>query len=174
MTATHASPRSSRSVSQTLLQNDRRPTDRSRSRRSASSRHSRRTLQSVAPLPSPISPSIVAPQHRSLHGHRRRTRRFYYLSLISEASLKIVINALLLSAFAVALGRLLPEMWRNHQQRLAIETELELTQQRVQILEQNFSKTFDPSSSIDLIEQQSYQVDPHKQRIVFLEKSNPE
>jgi hypothetical protein len=40
----------------------------------------------------------------------------------------------------------------------------------VNTLEEHFSQTFDPRSSICLIEQQSYQVDPHKQRIVFTDK----
>jgi len=123
--------------------------------------------------PSSVQSSPVQrphPQPRSLHGHRRKTRRLYYLSLISEAGLKILINGLLLSAFAVALGRLLPQMWQNNQQRLAIETELETTEQRVNTLEQHFSQTFDPDSAMGLIEQQSYQVDPQKQRIVFLDK----
>jgi len=89
---------------------------------------------------------------------------------MSEAGLKIVVNGLLLSAFAVALGRLLPQMWQTNQQRLAIETELEVTQQRVHTLEQHFSQTFDPRGAMSLIEQQSYQVDPQKQRIVFVDK----
>jgi hypothetical protein len=114
-------------------------------------------------------------QPRSFQPHqtqspRRRSRRFYYLTLISEASLKILINALLLSAFAVALGRLLPQMWRNNQQRVAIETELEITQARVDGLEQRFSQTFAPQTALSIIEDQSYQVDPQKRRVVFLEK----
>jgi len=61
-------------------------------------------------------------------------------------------------------------MWRNNQQRIAIETELEVTQKRVDTLEQHFSQAFAPNAPLDLIEQQSYQVDPQKQRIVFLDK----
>lgn len=183
MTTTQTASRSSYPVSQNLPQdssqnfspNDRR--HRSKSRRNSSLR-SGRTLQAVAPhqttarspIPSIIRPSLGTSQPRSLHGHRRKSRRLYYVSLISEAGLKIVINALLLTAFAVALGRLLPQMWRNNQQRIAIETELEVTQKRVDTLEQHFSQAFAPNAPLDLIEQQSYQVDPQKQRIVFLDK----
>jgi hypothetical protein len=183
MTATRPAPRSSRPAPYPATQRSRR--QRSKSRRSAATTQAQHPPQNITPLTphsARLHPSIpfqatpqaqsLHPSHppRSVHGHRRRTRRFYYFSLISEAGLKILINGLLLSACAVALGRLLPQMWQNNQQRLAIETELEVTQQRVNTLEEHFSQTFDPRSSIGLIEQQSYQVDPHKQRIVFTDK----
>ncbi|MGA0199012.1 MAG: hypothetical protein ACO3NK_07795 [Prochlorotrichaceae cyanobacterium] len=117
----------------------------------------------------PVQPRSKLPSRSP--SPRRRSRRFYYLTVISEASLKILINALLLSAFAVALGRLLPQMWRNNQQRVAIETELEMTQARVDGLEERFSQTFAPQTSFRIIEDQRYQVDPQKRRVVFLDKA---
>jgi len=187
MTATRTALRSSRPTSDPAPLRSRR--QRSNSRRSSvptqsPQSQSRQNTGNLAPLfppsspkPHPLQPNPFqphprqqAPHSRSLPGHRRKTRRFYYLSLMSEAGLKIVVNGLLLSAFAVALGRLLPQMWQTNQQRLAIETELEVTQQRVHTLEQHFSQTFDPRGAMSLIEQQSYQVDPQKQRIVFVDK----
>ncbi len=126
--------------------------------------------QNVASTVAPHSPrrSSLSP-FQSPHP-RRKTRRFYYFTLLSEASLKLLINGLLLSAFSVALIRLVPEMLRHHQQRAAIEAELGLTQARVAGLEQEFSRTFDPRESTALIEEQGYSIDPHKHPIVLLEK----
>jgi len=126
------------------------------------------TIAPHSPQRSPLSPS---PTLRSpSNPPRRKTRRFYYFTLLSEASLKLLINGLLLSAFSVALIRLVPEMLRHHQQRAAIEKELSLTQARMAVLEQEFSRTFDPRESTTLIEEQGYSIDPHKHPIVLLEK----
>jgi hypothetical protein len=112
----------------------------------------------------------VTPAPRLQH---RRYRRQYYQALGAEASLKIFVNGLLLATFAVALTRLVPEMLQNHHQQISIEKELTLTEKRVHHLNQEFSQTFAPDSSLRLIEQQSYPVDPRQQRIIFLEKPNP-
>lgn len=125
--------------------------------------------QNFYPTIAPHSPPSPIPRSPS-NPPRRKTRRFYYFTLLSEASLKLLINGLLLSAFSVALIRLVPEMLRHHQQRAAIEKELSLTQARMAVLEQEFSRTFDPRESTTLIEEQGYSIDPHKHPIVLLEK----
>lgn len=131
-----------------------RPTPRPTQRSSSSYR--------VAPTPS-APPAQRSPRIQP----RRRSRRFYHLTLASEASLKLFINGLLLAGFSVALVRLLPQMWQHQAELAAIETELTLTEKRVHTLENTFQATFDPTQAPTLIEQESYRVDKNKRRVVW-------
>ena len=129
----------------------------------------------------PSRPSGLRPRtgrsdrSRGVSSHRaasRRQYRFRHFSLLSEASLKLVINGLLISTFSVALAQLLPEVWTNHQKRVAIESELQKAEQRVVELEVAFEQTFDPAAAQEIREQVGYNLDPYKRRVVLLDPQN--
>jgi hypothetical protein len=84
-----------------------------------------------------------------------------------ETTAKIGVN-LVISAVAVsALTQLLPYHWSQQDKLRDIRTEVKLMEGRVNNLQAEFSRSFDPRQAKSIMEEQGYRFEPNQRRVVF-------
>ncbi len=123
--------------------------------------------QTVSPESS--SPKPVSPSRRKSR-RRKANRRFgNYRGLTVELTAKLLINGLIATA-AITASQQLIAYYQTQQSRLAeLEQEVEKTQARVNRLNEEFARNFDPYQHDIWIKEKTNQIEPHQRRIVWLE-----
>lgn len=107
---------------------------------------------------------------------RKVTRRQFprYGGLTLEISAKILTNALMIAVAIAALSKLIPNYQTQNARLEELDNEVEQTQTRVDRLNQEFTRNFDPYQSEEIWQQHTYQIKPNQRRIVWLEpETNP-
>lgn len=84
-----------------------------------------------------------------------------------EASIKILVNIGFSCLAIMSIKALLPYHIAQQSKLEEIDLEIEKIQPRVNLLEENFSVTFDPQKSPQVMQKNSYKVDPNLTRIFF-------
>lgn len=103
--------------------------------------------------------------------HRQFPR---YGGLTLEISAKILTNALMIAVAIAALSKLIPNYQTQNARLEELDNEVEQTQTRVDRLNQEFTRNFDPYQSEEIWQQHTYQIKPNQRRIVWLEpETNP-
>lgn len=115
-------------------------------------------IQPLRPL-QPVETRRVL-QRRSC---RRRSEQFMALQTVA----KLTVNVLLSAVAVSALVKLLPYYQSQQEKLQEIQTEVNMTEGRVDILRTAFSRYFDPQQAKSIMQDQSNRVDPG-QRSVFL------
>lgn len=115
-------------------------------------------MNAIQPL-RPLQP--VKPRRH----HRRCRRPYRFMALQTTA--KLTVNVLLSAAAVSALVKLLPYYQSQQQKLQEIQTEVNMTEGRVDSLRTAFSRYFDPQQAKSIMQDQSNRVDPG-QRSVFL------
>ncbi len=88
--------------------------------------------------------------------------------VLLETLTKLTASLILLAATTVALTRALP-YYKAQQDRLQeAQTELKLAEARVDQLQADFQRYFDPQQARTLMQEQSYRIDPSQRRVVWL------
>ncbi len=111
------------------------------------------------------------PQKKSRFRRKKATPRNLRQSrgLTLEVGVKILINAAILTVAINALNKLIPN-YRTQISRLEeVEQEVRKNQARVNDLNEEFSRNFDPAQSQIIIQQQTNQIEPNQRQIVWLE-----
>lgn len=98
--------------------------------------------------------------------HRRSCRRPYRFMAL-QTTAKLTVNVLLSAAAVSALVKLLPYYQSQQEKLQEIQTEVNMTEGRVDSLRTAFSRYFDPQQAKSIMQDQSNRVDPG-QRSVFL------
>ncbi len=126
--------------------------------------------------------ALVQPSHRPLPSDLPRVRRSRSAvnrsnlqgastlpkGVLLETLTKLTASVILLTATTVALTRALP-YYKAQQDRLQeAQTELKLAEARVDRLQQDFQRYFDPQQARTLMQEQSYRIDPSQRRVVWL------
>lgn len=109
--------------------------------------------------------------------NRKVTRRQFprYGGLTLEISAKILTNTLIIAAAIAALSKLIPTYQAQTARLEEVENEVEQTQARVDRLNKEFTRNFDPYQSEEIWQQHTHQIKPNQRRIVWLEpETNPE
>ncbi len=119
------------------------------------------------------SPTATAPPDRLSRraDRRRRAHAFHpsYRPQTIEVAIKFGMNALFILGCVAALLHLLPQI-RNQQRELQeIQAEATLTKTRVEHLQADFDRYFDPQQAKSVMQEQGHRVDPSQRRVVFLE-----
>ena len=76
-------------------------------------------------------------------------------------------NLALIAAAISALTQLLPYHWSQQDKLRAIRTEVNVTQERVNSLQIELNRNFDPRRAKVLMQQQGYRFDPKQKQVVF-------
>jgi len=84
-----------------------------------------------------------------------------------ETTVKIGVNLVISAVSISALSQLLPYHWLQQDKLREIRTEVKLMEGRVDKLQADFSRSFDPRQAKSIMQEQGYRFDPNQRRIVF-------
>jgi hypothetical protein len=109
---------------------------------------------------------------------RRRTRRVQnqrrsqsYRAIALETFAKLAVNVTLSIAAVAALVQLLPYHFSTQTKLREIREEVKQTQARVNGLQNEFKRAFDPQQSKTVMQNNSHRVDPERRQIILMEKN---
>jgi hypothetical protein len=91
-----------------------------------------------------------------------------------ETTVKIGVNVVISVTAVSALVQLLPYHWLQQDKLREIGTEVKLMEARVNTLNRQFSRNFDPRESKSIMQQQSYRFDPTQRQVVIMNKDGSE
>ena len=107
------------------------------------------------------------PSQRVIERPKRRLRQRSHHIMALETTIKIGVNLAIATAAISALTQLLPYHWSQQDKLRAIRTEVNLTQERVNNLQLELKRNFDPRQSKVLMQQQGYRFRPGQKQVVF-------
>jgi hypothetical protein len=85
-----------------------------------------------------------------------------------ETTAKIAVNLVISAAAVSALVQLLPYHWRQQDRLREVRTEVKLMEERVQSLQMEFKRNFDPRQAHSIRQQQGYKFKPNELPVVFV------
>lgn len=112
----------------------------------------------------PLTPP--PPPDRSSARPRRQRQR--HRPLATEALVKLSVNGVLAIAAVSALVRLLPYTLTQQAKLLELEAEVTDLGNRVDRLQADLNRQFDPQQAASIMQEQSIRVDPRQRQIVWL------
>ncbi len=126
------------------------------------------------PVPKDISyrsknRSKKAPSSRK-KAKRRQLPRHRGLTL--ELSSKIIVNCVMIAAAITAISKLVPNYQTQRLRLEEVQEEVAQTQARVDELNREFTRNFDPHQSEIIMQEQTNQIKPNQRHIVWLEPNN--
>lgn len=101
---------------------------------------------------------------------RKRVNANPYRVLALENTVKLLVNGLLIVGTASALVKLLPYSFSQQAKLQEITTEVNLTQNRVDNLQKDFKRNFDPQQAQKIMQEQSNRVAPGQRQVIILDK----
>jgi uncharacterized membrane protein (DUF106 family) len=101
---------------------------------------------------------------------RRQLPRQRGLTL--EISSKIIVNCVIIAAAMTAISKLVPNYQTQRLRLEEVQQEVAQTQARVDELDREFTRNFDPHQSEIIMQQQTNQIKPNQRHIVWLEPNN--
>ena len=112
-----------------------------------------------------VTPPIQ--NQRVIERPKRRLRQRSHYIMALETTAYIGVNFVIVTAAISALTQLLPYHWSQQDKLRAIRTEVNLTQKRVNNLQIELKRNFDPSQAKVLMQQEGYRFDPKQKQVVF-------
>jgi len=100
----------------------------------------------------------IRSQHSSRH-HRARA---------IESSAKLSVNCILAIAAGTALVKLLPYGFEQQAKLQQIHSEVVLVKERVDRLQTDFNRNFDPQQTKAIMQEQSSRVDPQQRQVIWV------
>lgn len=129
-------------------------------------------MNAIQPLRPPLEPALKpVPSRRVARTHHRVKRNQSATVITIETTAKLVVNILLSTAAIGALVQLLPYHKSVQVKLEQIKAEATQTEERVNRLQKDFSRSFDPQQAKDVMQEQSHRVDPSRRQIVLLDKN---
>lgn len=122
-----------------------------------------------------IQPSRPPVQHEASPAPRpkktqRRPRRHAYKAIAVENTARLCTNVAISAIAAYGLAHLLPHLWSQQQKWQEISTEVQRTEGRVNNLQQDFQRYFDPRQTETLMKQQSNMLEPGESQVIWQHK----
>lgn len=127
-------------------------------------------MNAFQPSRQPLQPI----QKRQTPRPKRHLRQRSYQVMALEASVKIGVNFVILAAAASALTQLLPYHWLQQQKLREVRTEVKIMEGRVNTLQAEFIRNFDPRQTKTMIEQQGYKFQPNQRLVVLTNQDGKE
>lgn len=122
-------------------------------------------IQPSRPPLQPVEPRRVVPQRKS------RNRGRPYQSMAVQTTVKLTVNVLLSAAAVSALVKLLPYYQSQQEKLQEIQTEVKLTEGRVNRLRTDFNRYFDPQQAKNIMQEQSNRVNPGQRPVILLNQA---
>jgi hypothetical protein len=98
---------------------------------------------------------------------KRHLRQRSYQLMALESTAKIAVNLAIATAAVSALVQLLPYHWSQQEKLRENRTEVKLMEGRVNSLQAEFSRNFDPRQTRSIMQQQGYRFEPSQRQVVF-------
>lgn len=115
---------------------------------------------------------LASPKKRRLPAQpTSRRRRQDYWAMTAQVVTKILVNGVLTVTAIAALNKLISEHQTQQIKLEEIRTEVENTQQRVDLVRTQFNRSFDPLQAESLIQEQTTRANPNQRPIIWLEKT---
>lgn len=127
--------------------------------------------QYPSPQPQPQSqPSQPRQARRSTSRQQIQQRHKQQISALTiETSIKLA-TQLILSGVAVStLWQIIPQHRASQEKLSQIQSEVQITQQRVDLQKANFSRNFDPQQAQSIMQEHTNKVAPGQRQIIWLE-----
>ncbi len=122
-------------------------------------------IQQSRPPLQPLEPRRVEPRpRRHRRSHPYRVKAF-------ETTAKLAVNIVLSTAALSALVQILPYQWSQQGKLGEIQTEVTLIEGRVNRLQTDFSRYFDPQEAKSIMQEQSNRLEPGQRQLVLLHKA---
>jgi len=116
----------------------------------------------------PSRPPLKPPVRRTSPA---KSRPSVHRVVALETTVKLVINILLSAVALSGTVQLLRYQWLQQEKLREIQTEVSSTQKRVDRLQTDFNRYFDPQQAKSIMQEQSNRVAAGQQRIILLDKS---
>ncbi|MBD2435266.1 hypothetical protein [Nostoc sp. FACHB-110] len=105
---------------------------------------------------------------------KRHLRQRSYQVMALETTVKIGVNLAVFAAAVSALTQLVPYHWLQQEKLREVRTEVKLMEGRVNTLQAEFTRNFDPRQTKSIIEQQGYKFSPNQRLIVIMNQDGKE
>jgi len=122
-------------------------------------------MNAIQPSRPPLQP---IQKRRVVPRPKRHLRQRSYQVMALESTAKIAVNLLVTGVAASALAQLLPYHWLQQGKLREISTEVKLMEGRVNGLQAEFGRNFDPQQTKTIMQQQGYRFDPSQRRVVLM------
>jgi trimethylamine:corrinoid methyltransferase-like protein len=131
-------------------------------------------MNALQPSRYPQQPQQPLDKRRLTPRPKRRLRQRSHQIMVLETTAKIGVNLVITAAAISALTQLLPYHWSQQEKLREINTEVKLMEGRVNKLQKEFGRNFDPRQAKSLMEEQGYRFDPNQRRVIFPKDLNQE
>ena len=122
-------------------------------------------MNAIQPSRPPLQP---IPRRRVAPRPKRHLRQRSYQVMALETTAKIGVNVVISVAAVSALIKLLPDHWSQQAKLQKINTELRQVEARVNTLNVEFSRNFDPRQAKSIMQEQGYRFDPNQRPIMLI------
>jgi hypothetical protein len=123
---------------------------------------------SQRPQQPPIQKKTTVPRPK------RHLRQRSYKVMAVEVTTKLAVNFAISTAAISALVQLLPHHWSQQSKLREVSTEVKQMEKRVSILQEKFSRNFDPRQAKSVMQQQTYKFEPGQRPIILLNQYGQE
>ncbi|BAY21959.1 hypothetical protein NIES2100_17220 [Calothrix sp. NIES-2100] len=128
-------------------------------------------MNAIQPSREPLQP---IQKRRVVPRPKRHLRQRSHQVMAVEVTAKIAVNLAISAAAVSALMQLLPYHWLQQDKLREMRTETKQMEGRVNVLQGQFSRNFDPSQAKSIMQQQSYRFDPSQRQIVLMNQDQAE
>lgn len=122
-------------------------------------------MNAIQPSRPPLQP---IPRRQVAPRPKRHLRQRSYQVMALETTAKIGVNIVISVAAVTALVRLLPYHWSQQAKLQEVNTELRQVEARVNALNVEFSRNFDPRQAKSIMQEQGYRFDPNQRPIMLI------
>jgi hypothetical protein len=91
-----------------------------------------------------------------------------------ETTAKIAVNLAISGAAISALVQLLPYHWSQQEKLREMRTEVNQMEGRVNLLQTEFGRNFDPQQTKNIMQQQGYRFAPNQRQVVLMNQDRKE
>ncbi len=122
-------------------------------------------MNAFQPSRPPIQP---VEQRPTVPRPKRHLRQRAYQVMALETTAKVAVNIVISAASVSALVQLLPYHWLQQDKLREVHTEVKIMEGRVQNLQTEFSRNFDPSEAKSIMQQKSYRFDANQRPVILM------
>lgn len=122
-------------------------------------------MNAFQPYKTPLQP---VEQRRIKPRPKRHLRQRAYQVMALETTAKVAVNIFIGTAAISALVQLLPYHWLQQDKLREVRTEVKVMEGRVQDLQTEFSRNFDPGEAKNIMQEKSYRFDPNQHPVILM------